>query len=98
MLSLAAHGGAAGAARVRRLRPDLVLLSPLFPTASHPGAPALGPLRWQAAARRLGGVPVVALGGVAAGTAARVPRRAAGVAAIGGLAPQAVAASPQCLR
>lgn len=98
VLSLAAHGGAPAAARVRRLQPDLVLLSPLFPTASHPGAPALGPLRWLAAARRLGGVAVVALGGVSAATAARVPGRAAGVAAIGGLAPQAVAASPQCLR
>ncbi|MBR0673711.1 thiamine phosphate synthase, partial [Roseomonas soli] len=33
LLSLACHGGAAAAARVRWLRPDLVLLSPLFPTA-----------------------------------------------------------------
>lgn len=97
-LTMAAHGGAAGAARIRRLRPELVFLSPLFPTASHPGAPALGPLRWQAAARRLGGVAVAALGGIAVRTLRRVPRRAAGVAAIGGLAPQAVAPSPQCLR
>lgn len=98
VLTMAAHGGAAGAARVRRLRPDLVFLSPLFPTASHPGAPALGPLRWQAAACRLGGVAAAALGGVATRTLRRVPRRAAGVAAIGGLAPQPVAPSPQCLR
>nr|WP_246523407.1 thiamine phosphate synthase [Neoroseomonas eburnea] len=98
VLTMAAHGGAAGVARVRRLRPELVFLSPLFPTASHPGAPALGPLRWQAEVRRLGGVAVVALGGVAVRTLRRVPRRAAGVAAIGGLAPQAVALSPQCLR
>lgn len=96
MLTIAAHGGAASAARARRLRPDLVFLSPIFATRSHPGAAALGPLRWVAAARRLG-VPAIALGGVGAGTAARVPRRAAGVAAIDGLAPQAVAASPQCL-
>lgn len=97
VLSLAAHGGAAGAARARRLRPDVVFLSPLFPTRSHPGAAALGPLRWLAAARRLR-APAAALGGVAAGTARRVPRRAAGLAAIGGLAQQAVALSPQCLR
>lgn len=97
VLSLAAHGGAAGAARARRLRPDLVFLSPLFPTASHPGAPVLGPLGWLAAARRLA-VPAVALGGIGAATARRVPRRAAGLAAIGGLAPQPVAPSPQCLR
>jgi thiamine-phosphate pyrophosphorylase len=96
-LTLAAHGGAAGAARARRLRPDLVFLSPIFPTASHPGAPALGPLRWAALARRAG-APAAALGGVAAATAARVPRGAAGVAAIGGLSPQVVARPPQCLR
>ncbi len=96
VLTIAAHGGAGAAARARRLRPDLAFLSPVFPTASHPGAPALGPLRWRAAARRLG-VPAAALGGVAAATARRLPR-AAGLAAIGGLAPQAVATSPQCLR
>ncbi len=96
-LSLAAHGGARGAARARRLRPDLVFLSPLFPTASHPGAPALGPLRWLAAARRAG-APAAALGGVAAARLGRVPGRAAGVAAIGGLATVPVAAPPQCLR
>lgn len=98
LLSLAAHGDARGAARARRLRPDLVFLSPLFPTASHPGAPALGPLRWLAAARRLRPSPAVALGGIAARTARRVPPGAAGMAAIGGLAPQAVAAPPHCLR
>ncbi|MBP0466307.1 thiamine phosphate synthase, partial [Roseomonas sp. PWR1] len=32
VLTLAAHGGAAGAARARRLGPELVFLSPLFPT------------------------------------------------------------------
>ncbi len=98
LLTLAAHGGAAGAARARRLRPDLLFLSPLFATASHPGARPLGVLRWLAAARRLGFARVAALGGVGAGTAARVPRQAAGIAAIGGFAPQSVAASPQCLR
>ncbi|MEO3471121.1 thiamine phosphate synthase [Roseomonas sp. CAU 1739] len=97
MLTIAAHHGAASAARARRLRPDLAFLSPLFATRSHPGAPALGPLRWLAAARGLG-VPAIALGGVAAGTAGQVPRRAAGLAAIDGLAPQAVAPPPQCLR
>lgn len=97
VLTLAAHATARAAGLARRLRPDVVFLSPIFPTASHPGAPALGPLRWQAAARRLPGA-VGALGGVSAGTALRVPRRAAGLAAIGGLARQAVAPAPQCLR
>jgi thiamine-phosphate pyrophosphorylase len=98
VLTLAAHGGARAAAAARRLRPDLVFLSPLFPTASHPGAPALGPLRWQAAARRLGPRAVAALGGIGQATLARVPAGAAGIAAIGWLVPQPVAASPQCLR
>jgi thiamine-phosphate pyrophosphorylase len=97
LLSLAVHGGAASAARARRLRPDLVFVSPLFATRSHPGAAALGPLRWRAVARRLG-VPAIALGGVSAATVARVPRQAAGLAAIDGLAPQAVAGPPHCLR
>lgn len=84
VLTVAAHGGATSAARARRLRPDLAFLSPIFATRSHPGAAALGPLRWLAAARRLP-VPAAALGGVAPGTAGRVPRRAAGIAAIDGL-------------
>ncbi len=96
VLSLAVHGRA-GIARARRLGADLALLSPAFPTASHPGAPALGPLRWAGLAARLGG-RAVALGGVAAGTAGRLPHRgkgrAAGLAAIAGL----VAWPPHCLR
>jgi thiamine-phosphate pyrophosphorylase len=86
LLSVAAHG-VAGLARARRLRADAVVLSPAFATASHPGAPGLGPLRWGAlavrASRRLA---VVALGGIAAGTVARLPRRRlAGLAAVAGL-------------
>lgn len=96
-LTIAAHGGAASAARARRLRPDFAFLSPLFATRSHLGAPALGPLRWLLAARRLR-LPAVALGGVAVATVARVPGRAAGIAAIDGLAPLAVAPPPHCLR
>ncbi|HQT85403.1 MAG: thiamine phosphate synthase [Acidiphilium sp. 37-64-53] len=42
---------------------SLVFLSPAFATASHPGAGALGPVRWAALARRCR-VPVLALGGV----------------------------------
>ncbi|MBB5695207.1 thiamine phosphate synthase [Muricoccus pecuniae] len=86
LLSVAAHGRA-GFARARRLGADLVLLSPVFPTASHPGAPALGPLRWAALARRAGR-PVVALGGLDALKSRRLPPMAAGWAAIGGLAGQ----------
>ncbi|TPG49605.1 thiamine phosphate synthase [Roseomonas nepalensis] len=94
LLSVAAHGRG-GLARARRLGADLVLLSPVFPTASHPGAPALGPLRWGAVARGAGR-PVVALGGVTARNRRRLPglpgKRGPGApatlgwAAIGGLA------------
>lgn len=84
LLSMAVHGRVA-LARARRLRPDLGFVSPAFPTESHPGAPALGPLRWAALARRLP-APAVALGGVGARTAGRLPwARLAGLAAIGAL-------------
>lgn len=82
LLSVAAHGPAA-LARAARLGADAALLSPIFPTASHPGAPCLGPLRfalWSHRAR----LPVLALGGINPITA-RALRHAAGVAAIGGL-------------
>ncbi len=97
VLTMASHGGAAAAARARRLRPDLVFLSPAFPTASHPGAPALGPHRWARAARGLPGA-VAALGGITPRSLRRLPRGLAGYGAIGGLLPQAVARPPQCLR
>lgn len=42
---------------------DAVLLSPVFSTRSHPGAPVLGPVRFLALAR-LSAVPVIALGGM----------------------------------
>ncbi|HZF74668.1 MAG TPA: thiamine phosphate synthase [Acetobacteraceae bacterium] len=83
-LTVAVHGRRA-LARARRLRPDAGFVSPAFPTTSHPGAPALGPLRWAALARCLP-CPAVALGGVAPGSAGRLPQcRAAGLAAIGAL-------------
>ena len=42
---------------------DAALLSPVFPTKSHPGARALTPARARLIARA-SGVPVIALGGV----------------------------------
>lgn len=85
ILSMATHGGQRSAARARRLRPDCLFLSPLFPTQSHPGAPALDALRWAVLARGLT-LPCMALGGVTPARFGAVPRCAAGVAAIGGLA------------
>lgn len=47
----------------KRQGADLIFLSPLFTTRSHPGSTALGGARFAAIAR-LAGVPVMALGGV----------------------------------
>lgn len=51
--------------RAQRLRADLLFLSPLFATRSHPGARTLGPVRFAALARTAS-MPVIALGGVKA--------------------------------
>jgi thiamine-phosphate pyrophosphorylase len=61
-----------------RLGADAVLLSPAFPTRSHAGAPALGPVRFRLLARHAQ-MPVIALGGMNARTAGRLrwPRWAA---------------------
>ncbi|EGD57636.1 thiamine monophosphate synthase [Novosphingobium nitrogenifigens DSM 19370] len=72
-------GELAGAARARV---DAVLLSPVFPTRSHPGAKGLGPLRFALMARQCP-LPVLALGGMDRRRAERL--RAYGFAAIDGL-------------
>jgi len=64
---------------------DAVLVSPVFPTASHPGARSLGVLRlaWIAAHAA---VPVYALGGVTVRTVQRLRAcGCAGIAAVGAL-------------
>jgi thiamine-phosphate pyrophosphorylase len=64
-----AHGQIATAHSLRELRQvgsaSAVMLSPVFPTRSHPGAPALGAIRFLLLARR-SPVPVIALGGMTA--------------------------------
>ncbi len=71
--------------RARRAGADVLLVSPLFATRSHPGARPLGAARFAALARRAG-LPVIALGGVKPRHAALVRRLgAAGYAAIDGL-------------
>ena len=50
----------------------LVFLSPAFPTRSHPGARALGPIRFGLIAGQAR-VPVIALGGMNARRARRLP-------------------------
>ncbi|MDE8650758.1 thiamine phosphate synthase [Novosphingobium album (ex Liu et al. 2023)] len=51
--------------QANRARADAVLLSPVFPTRSHPGARVLGPARFRLIAAR-SRVPVIALGGMTA--------------------------------
>jgi thiamine-phosphate pyrophosphorylase len=63
---------------------DAVLLSPVFPTASHPGRRCLTAVRAAAIARHAQ-VPVYALGGVTPENAGRL-HGFSGIAAIGGLA------------
>lgn len=66
-----------------RAQASAILLSPVFPTRSHPGAPVLGPLRFLHLARR-SPLPIIALGGMTKRRAARLP--VWGWAAIDGLA------------
>lgn len=58
--------------RARQAGAQLAFLSPVFPTASHPGAPTLGPLRWTRMARSAR-LPVAALGGVQAARVRQLP-------------------------
>ncbi len=84
-LSVACHGARA-VARAAGLGADMAVLSPVFATASHPGARSLGPVRFALLARRAR-CPVVALGGLTATGVARLPAGAAkGVAAVSALA------------
>ena len=95
LLTSSAHDAPA-LRRAARAGAALAFLSPAFATASHPGAPGLGPLRWALLARRAA-VPVAALGGIDAQSARRLARRyCAGAGAIGALAPGGVANGSQC--
>jgi thiamine-phosphate pyrophosphorylase len=72
--------------RAARAGARLIFLSPAFPTASHAGAPGLGPSRWAAMARRSPGVRIAALGGVDGASVKRLPAGiCAAVGAIGAL-------------
>lgn len=81
VVSAACHDGAE--LRAAAAFADLALLSPVFPTASHPSAPHLGLAQFRELVRTAG-LPVLALGGVAAETAPLLAGSgAAGLAAIG---------------
>ena len=82
VLTSSAHG-VADLQRARRAGVPAVFLSPVFATASHPGAPTLGPARWARSAARAGGT--MALGGIDGRSVRRLPRWCAGVGAIAAL-------------
>jgi thiamine-phosphate pyrophosphorylase len=75
-LTMPVHG--AGEARAaRRAGADAVFVSPLHPTRSHPGAPALGTAAWLRLARQAGGQRI-ALGGMTPARARALTRQSAG--------------------
>jgi thiamine-phosphate pyrophosphorylase len=78
--------------RAARAGAALAFLSPAFATASHAGAPALGPLRWSGMAVRLRGtgtpMRLAALGGIDGYSIRRLSSRTLqAVGAIGALSP-----------
>ena len=84
LITVAAHS-TRGILNGARSGADAVLLAPVFPTLSHRGRAALGPVRFRliAAAAK---IPIYALGGVNANSVARLEgARLAGIAAIEGL-------------
>jgi len=84
LLSVSVHNTGAMIA-ARRAGVDVIFLSPVFPTRSHPGAPTLGPMRFATLAR-LARCPVIALGGMNAARFRRLkPLGAYGWAAIDAL-------------
>ncbi|WP_370156157.1 thiamine phosphate synthase [Ferrovibrio sp.] len=88
IVTAAAHDAGA-VARAARAGCDAVLVSPVFPTASHPGAAGLGVVRFAALAARAraAGLSVYGLGGIDAAGARRlagIPQT--GTAAIRGMA------------
>lgn len=62
-ITAAAHDLHAILRASRHPRADAILLSPIFETETHPGRPALGPVRFSALARKAR-QPVYALGGL----------------------------------
>ncbi len=84
LVTAAAHGPLA-LRRAANAGADAALLSPVFATRSHPGAPPIGAVRFTAWVRAAP-LPVYALGGITPETAARLSNSGAcGFAGIAGL-------------
>ncbi|MGB0672099.1 MAG: thiamine phosphate synthase [Rhodospirillales bacterium] len=76
LITAATHGPSA-LNKAALLGCDAALLSPIFPTLSHPDAQTLGPLKTRLWVRRVGfPLPVFALGGLRPATAKRLGRQA----------------------
>lgn len=93
LLTAAVHDRRA-MARARRIGVDAVLVSPVFATASHPGARPLGPHRLARLVAGAG-LPAIALGGIDGLTVRRLPPGLAGIAAIGGFTDQKLRRVPR---
>lgn len=71
LIHLATAHDMAEIAAANRSHADAILLSPVYPTRSHPGGEVLGPLRFRLLARHAN-MPVIALGGMSARGANRL--------------------------
>lgn len=84
LITAAAAHDAMSLKRAHSAGAHLIMLSPVFATASHPGAKSLG-IRRFATLARLSDVPVVALGGITSANLRRLRRTSSwGFAAIDG--------------
>jgi len=87
IVSCACHN-AGDLQRAGEMGADVAVLSPVFPTGSHPGAQTLGAAQFRALAAQAT-LPVIALGGVDEHTARLLAgQNVAGLAAIGAFLPQ----------
>lgn len=71
LLSIATAHSAREMATANRMGADAVMISPVFPTRSHPEAKTLGPVRFRQLAA-LAQMPVIALGGMTQRNSARL--------------------------
>jgi len=70
--------------RAARAGVDIVFISPVFGTASHPGVSGLGMVRWNNLARHRGGAVAYALGGVNGNSVKRLAGLCCGAGGISG--------------
>jgi thiamine-phosphate pyrophosphorylase len=84
-LRTASVHNAAQAVRARRVKVAAAFISPVFATASHPGAAVLGPLGWRRLARYIHLIRGFALGGISGANIRALGRDCAGAGAIDAL-------------